>query len=161
MALFAAGLVIAQDTSSVPPKPVHSQKSAHKSSASKNKAAASKSATNKTAVNQTRASAAKPATHRRSSKTSKSKRALAASRRSAQQQPTPERYKEIQQALADRGYFNGPVDGNWGPDSVESLKRFQHDQNLTDDGKIGSLSLIALGLGPKRADVPPEKPTQR
>ncbi|HLH42968.1 MAG TPA: peptidoglycan-binding domain-containing protein [Bryobacteraceae bacterium] len=70
-------------------------------------------------------------------------------RHSVQQQPTPERYKEIQQALADKGYFTGAVDGNWGPDSVDALKRFQHDQNLPEDGKIGSLALIALGLGPK------------
>jgi len=70
--------------------------------------------------------------------------------RSVQTQPTPERYREIQEALASRGYFNGPADGNWGPESVEGLKRFQRDQNLTEDGKIGSLSLIALGLGPKR-----------
>ena len=61
-----------------------------------------------------------------------------------------ERYKQIQEALASRGYFNGPVDGLWGDDSVEALRRFQRDQNLTDDGKIGALSLIALGLGPRR-----------
>jgi len=67
-----------------------------------------------------------------------------------QQQPTPERYREIQQALADKGYFKGQPDGNWGPESVDALKRFQHEQNLTEDGKLGSLSLIALGLGPKR-----------
>ena len=76
---------------------------------------------------------------------------MAATRRSYQQQPTPERYKEIQQALADRGYFNGQVDGNWGAESVDALKRFQHEQNLTEDGKIGSLSLIALGLGTRDA----------
>lgn len=76
------------------------------------------------------------------------KRAAAAPRRSFQQQPTPERYKEIQQALSDKGYFGGTADGNWGPESVDALKRFQHDQSLTEDGKIGSLSLIALGLGP-------------
>jgi peptidoglycan hydrolase-like protein with peptidoglycan-binding domain len=82
------------------------------------------------------------------------KPAPAASRRSPQQRPTVERYQEIQQALADKGYFKGPVDGNWGPDSVDALTRFQHEQNLTEDGKIGSLSLIALGLGPKRAALP-------
>lgn len=59
--------------------------------------------------------------------------------------------KEIQQALADKGYFAGQPDGTWGSESVEALKRFQRDQNLTEDGKIGSLSLIALGLGPKRS----------
>ena len=67
-----------------------------------------------------------------------------------QQQPSADRYKEIQQALADKGYFRGTADGNWGGESIEALKRFQKDQNLDADGKIGALSLIALGLGPKR-----------
>lgn len=67
-----------------------------------------------------------------------------------QQAPTPDRYKEIQQALASKGYFQGEPNGAWGPDSIDALKRFQADQNLMPDGKISSLSLIALGLGPKR-----------
>lgn len=67
-----------------------------------------------------------------------------------QQQPTPDRYREIQQALADKGYFHGTVDGEWGTDSADALKRFQIDQNLDPDGKIGALSLIGLGLGPRR-----------
>jgi hypothetical protein len=70
--------------------------------------------------------------------------------RSVQQVPTPERYREIQQALSDKGYFQGEVNGTWGPGSVDALKRFQKDQNLTDSGKLDSLSIIALGLGPKR-----------
>jgi peptidoglycan hydrolase-like protein with peptidoglycan-binding domain len=84
---------------------------------------------------------------------------VAVARRWAQQQPTTERYKEIQQALFERGYFHGDPDGTWGPESIESLKRFQRDQSLTEDGKIGSLSLIALGLGPKRTapEPAPEK----
>ena len=68
---------------------------------------------------------------------------------SYQSHPDPQRYEEIQKALADRGYFKGAVDGQWGDDSVDALKRFQADQKLPDDGKINSLSLIALGLGPK------------
>lgn len=75
---------------------------------------------------------------------------MAVARRSTQQQPTVDRYREIQQALGEKGYFAGQPDGTWGPESVEALKRFQRDQNLTEDGKIGSLSLIALGLGPRR-----------
>ena len=70
--------------------------------------------------------------------------------RSYQQAPTPERYKEIQQALASKGYLQGESTGEWGPDSVDALKHFQTDQSLAPDGKISSLSLIALGLGPKR-----------
>ena len=65
-------------------------------------------------------------------------------------QPSTDRYQEIQQALADKGYFRGSPDGLWNAESVDALKRFQKDQNLDPDGKIGSLSLMALGLGPKR-----------
>ena len=83
-------------------------------------------------------------------KSTAAKTAPARYRRSTQREPAPERYKEIQQSLADKGYFTGPVNGTWGPDSVEALKRFQRDQNIGDDGKLGSLSLIALGLGPRR-----------
>ena len=79
--------------------------------------------------------------------------------RSFQQTPTQERYREIQQALAAKGYFHGEPNGEWGADSIDALKRFQTDQSLMPDGKISSLSLIALGLGPKRltaakSDVP-------
>ena len=70
-----------------------------------------------------------------------------------QQQPTTDRYREIQQALADRGYFRGTVDGQWGAESVEALKQFQREQKIDEDGKINSLSLIALGLGPRRNPV--------
>ena len=85
-------------------------------------------------------------------------------RRSYQQAPTPDRYKEIQQALAGKGYLRGDPNGEWGADSVDALKRFQTDQNLTPDGKLNSLSLIAMGLGPKRLTAqsqpqpPPETP---
>lgn len=81
----------------------------------------------------------------------KSRRTVVARRPPTQQQPSADRYKEIQQALADKGYFQGPVDGAWSGGSTDALKRFQKDQNLDADGKIGALSLIALGLGPKRA----------
>ena len=70
--------------------------------------------------------------------------------RTGPQAPTADRYKEIQQALAERGYYHGEVNGAWGPDSTDALKRFQTDQHLDADGKLDSLSLIGLGLGPKR-----------
>ncbi len=78
-----------------------------------------------------------------------------------QQVPTPERYKEIQQALADKGYFKGTVDGQWNSDSVDALKHFQADQNLQSDGKLDSLSLIGLGLGPKRTTAQSAAPIDK
>jgi peptidoglycan hydrolase-like protein with peptidoglycan-binding domain len=100
---------------------------------------------------------AKVTTHR--SHTAKAKRHTTRSRRSArssyQTRPTTERYKDIQQALADKGYFKGDVTGKWGSDSSDALQRFQSDNKLPNDGKINSLSLIQLGLGPKRDSIKP------
>ena len=75
------------------------------------------------------------------------------------QVPSPERYREIQQSLADKGFFKGEVNGSWAPESVAALKDFQRSQSLDADGRLGSLSLIALGLGPRRItaaqNIPP------
>jgi hypothetical protein len=89
------------------------------------------------------------------------KRARKAPAPSFQVHPDPDRYQEIQKALADRGYFKGEVNGRWGDDSVDALKRFQADQKLDDDGKISALTLTGLGLGPKHdsnsvSRVPPD-----
>lgn len=76
-----------------------------------------------------------------------------------QQAPAPGRNTEIQQALIDRGFMTGPPTGTWGPDSADALKRFQLSQNITATGKLDSLSLIALGLGPKRNATALARPT--
>ena len=73
----------------------------------------------------------------------------------AQLRPTRERYAEIQTALAQAGYFQGPANGDWGPTSVNALAYFQKDQGLEPTGKIDAPSLIKLGLGPKY-DPPPQ-----
>jgi peptidoglycan hydrolase-like protein with peptidoglycan-binding domain len=80
---------------------------------------------------------------------------------SRQQQPTADRYREIQQALADRGYLKSEPNGIWGPESVEALKKFQEDQNLKPSGKLDPLSLISLGLGPKRVTASTEPPAEQ
>jgi hypothetical protein len=67
-----------------------------------------------------------------------------------QMAPTPDRYREIQEALVARGYLpQEEANGAWGPASTEALKKFQADQTLDTTGRIDSLSLIALGLGPR------------
>ena len=69
--------------------------------------------------------------------------------------PTPDRYREIQNGLVAKGYLKSEdAHGSWNENSVDALKRFQTEQNLESTGKINSLSLIALGLGPKHDSVP-------
>jgi Putative peptidoglycan binding domain len=86
--------------------------------------------------------------------------------RNRQLAPSQDRYREIQQALASKGYLQTEqATGTWDQNSTGALKRFQAEQNLDASGKINSLSLIALGLGPKHDALPtqiaaPEEPRQ-
>ncbi len=109
------------------------------------------------------------AAHKNTGGSSASARASAAKRgkkgtartawRNRQLSPTPERYKEIQEALVSKGYLTSDqANGKWSDSSTEALKKFQADQNLDGNGKINSLSLIALGLGPKRDIAASPKP---
>jgi len=67
-----------------------------------------------------------------------------------QQQPSQDRYREIQQALVEKGYLQGEATGQWDAGSVAALNRFKQDQNLKADGRLDSKALISLGLGPKK-----------
>ncbi|HET9319599.1 MAG TPA: peptidoglycan-binding protein [Bryobacteraceae bacterium] len=98
-------------------------------------------------------------TGKTSAKRKKSSRTKsAAAWRSRQLAPTPDRYKEIQSALADRGYLKQSPSGVWDGQSADALKHFQQDQSLEPTGKLNSLSLIALGLGAKHGSAPPIAP---
>ena len=88
---------------------------------------------------------AKKKTTKSRSKTSKSKKASAPR---GQQHPTAERYKQIEEALASRGYLQDEPTGKWGPSSVEALRSFQADHQLPPTGRLDAQSLIQLGLGP-------------
>ncbi len=85
----------------------------------------------------------------RSSKRRSSGTVAGSSFRPRQSGPTPERYREIQQALVDKGYLKSEPDGVWDAQSTDALRQFQADQKLTPNGKITAASLIGLGLGPK------------
>jgi hypothetical protein len=78
--------------------------------------------------------------------------------RNRQMSPSPERYREIQSALAAKGFLSPEeATGTWNQNSSDALKKFQSEQNLESSGRINSLSLIALGLGPRR-DITPAPP---
>jgi len=56
-----------------------------------------------------------------------------------------------QQALKDKGFDPGPVDGINGPRTQAALRQFQDKQNLKEDGKLGPQTRDALGLKPGSA----------
>jgi murein L,D-transpeptidase YcbB/YkuD len=148
---LALALALSAATPAKKTKPVGTKKTATKASAANASKAKGIAAGRNTAGK-------KAAVGKKSTATKKTSATTSRFRRSSQREPAPERYQEIQQSLAAKGYYSGPVNGAWGPDSVAALKRFQRDQNIGDDGKLGSLSLMALGLGPKRGAGATEKP---
>jgi hypothetical protein len=116
-----------------------------------------KTASAKSAPAAKKSAAAKSAsTHKSGKKTSAKAKTTWRNRQMA---PSPERYKEIQDALVAKGYLRSEeATGVWTSESAEALKRFQADQNIESSGKINSLSLIALGLGPKHDSTAGGKP---
>lgn len=140
-----------------------SKKTAVKKSSTKSKTASkstTKSAKSPAKTGKSTAKGTKSRTGaRRASSSRRTPVRKAATWRSRQLAPTPERYKQIQDALVAKGYLQADqATGSWGPDSVDALKRFQADQKIDGSGKINSLSLIALGLGPKRENVAVSNP---
>jgi hypothetical protein len=122
------------------------------------KAPVKKSAAKSTAKKSTARKSTSKAGARRAS-TSRGPVRKTASWRSRQLAPTPDRYRQIQEALAAKGYLKPEeASGRWDANSIDALKRFQDDQKIAGAGKINSLSLIALGLGPKRENLAASKP---
>jgi hypothetical protein len=124
--------------------------SSKKSAPARAMAAPSSRKTSTASAKPTSAPVKKASSGRRPARKRSARRRRTPSWRTSQQHPVPERYKEIQQALVDRGYLSGPASGEWGSDSTDALRRFQQDRHIEPTGKIDSLSLISLGLGPNR-----------
>jgi hypothetical protein len=57
----------------------------------------------------------------------------------------------VQSELAQRGYYNGVIDGEIGSDSREAIRAFQEAQGLPVTGKIDAKLLDALGIKYKTA----------
>ena len=117
--------------------------------AAQKKKTSSKSSSTKKSTATAKKSTAKKTSSKKSSSKKKTTAKSGQSWRSRQLQPTPERYNDIQRALIGKGYLQGEATGKWDQASIDALRRFQQEQNLEPSGKIDSLSLIALGLGPK------------
>jgi peptidoglycan hydrolase-like protein with peptidoglycan-binding domain len=64
-----------------------------------------------------------------------------------QKAPTPDRIKEIQDALSREGALEGKPSGKWDDATIAAMKKYQGDQGLNPTGKIDAVTLEKLGLG--------------
>jgi len=55
--------------------------------------------------------------------------------------------KLVQSRLRAWGYYRGPVDGVFGPETSEAVRLFQRRSGLSPDGIVGERTWAALGLG--------------
>lgn len=53
-------------------------------------------------------------------------------------------FKDIQTALKNAGFYNGPIDGKIGRGTRSAIKAFQKDNNLTADGIVGEQTALRL-----------------
>ena len=59
----------------------------------------------------------------------------------------------VQQRLKAQGYYNGAVDGRWGPRTEQALARFQRSRSLEPTGHLNPTTATALGLDPNNLSL--------
>ncbi|MBL8013796.1 MAG: peptidoglycan-binding protein [Candidatus Omnitrophica bacterium] len=57
--------------------------------------------------------------------------------------PTP---LQIQEALKNAGYYEGKIDGSIGPKTKKAIEKFQTENGLKADGKVGRKTWSKLGV---------------
>jgi len=58
--------------------------------------------------------------------------------------------RTVQQALNDKGYNAGSIDGQWGPTTEDAVRRFQQASGLPQTGELERSTLAALGVAPTK-----------
>ena len=54
--------------------------------------------------------------------------------------------RQIQQRLADWGYFSGEIDGIYGSQTASAVRLFQQNNGISVDGIVGNATLEKLGI---------------
>ena len=54
--------------------------------------------------------------------------------------------RDAQQALKDKGLYDGPIDGINGPKTRAAIRSYQEKDNLNEDGRLGPKTMDTLGV---------------
>jgi peptidoglycan hydrolase-like protein with peptidoglycan-binding domain len=65
---------------------------------------------------------------------------------SSTQSHDPQSVRDVQQALKQKGFDVGAVDGRMGPETQSALREFQRSQGLPQSGNLDQQTLSALGV---------------
>ena len=80
----------------------------------------------------------------------------------APQSLSADQVRQVQQALKDKGMYQGQVDGIWGPATASALRQFRQQGGQSDTAgtdRIMPETLTALGLDPAQFDSPGSPPS--
>jgi peptidoglycan hydrolase-like protein with peptidoglycan-binding domain len=61
--------------------------------------------------------------------------------------------RAVQQRLAQNGFYNGPIDGVWGPGTESSLAQFQRSREIDPSGRLTPTTAAALGMDPNNLSL--------
>jgi peptidoglycan hydrolase-like protein with peptidoglycan-binding domain len=89
--------------------------------------------------------------------TTPKKKTTRRSRARGQQAPSGDRIREIQEALAREGHYQGTPTGKFDPVTVAALKSFQQANGFNATGKLDARTLQKLGLGSETAGLAPPR----
>lgn len=64
--------------------------------------------------------------------------------------PYAERNKRVQEALRQRGFYDGPVNGEIGPNTQAAIAQFQLSLPMPVSGMLDDSTLAALGVEPSQ-----------
>ena len=65
---------------------------------------------------------------------------------------TGEEVREVQRRLKNWGYYDGAVDGIYGPKTFQAVKNFQAKHGISTTGTVGPQTRAALGIPEKAAE---------
>ncbi len=63
--------------------------------------------------------------------------------------------RNVQDRLRSLGFYEGSVDGVWGPATQTAIERFQQSRSLQVTGQLTPVTASAMGLDPNNLGAPP------
>lgn len=68
--------------------------------------------------------------------------------------PGPAAIRNIQARLRSLGFYDGGIDGQWGPETQVSVKRLQQNRGFQPTGQLDAQTVRAMGLDPNNLSAP-------
>lgn len=68
----------------------------------------------------------------------------------------PDAIRNIQSRLRQMGYYEGGLDGEWGPGTQSAVARLQQQRGLQPTGQLTPPTVTAMGLDPNNPGAPVE-----